>query len=1517
MKIKLTLLRSDASTDDIVVSLDATATVGDIAAAIARSDPRSGLDRATLDSTRFSVQLYRPGLAQPDVLAASQPVDEAGLGSGMTVALVPAPEGARGGGTGRIELVATGGPDDGAVFSIGSDGGLIGRGSECIVQLTDTSASKKHARIDLVDGAVQLVDLNSANGLVVDGGVVPRITLQLGESVLIGETELTVSQVTEPRGVDGPTSRAGATVEFTRSPRVEARFPGEELPSPEPPAEQDPVPFPWLIMIAPMIMGGVLFAITGSILSIAFVALSPILMVSNWASGRATRKRRLKIAIERFDAQLEDLTARLTEGQVREGHARRREAPALAEVLAEAQGQGSLLWARRPEHWSFLNLRLGSATLRSRLTVGEISGREKALPEYVNRILATIDAHWWVPNVPVIENLFDSGALGVAGQRADVADTARGYLAQLLSTHAPTEVSVAAIVGPDWVPELSWLRWMPHTSSPQSPLGEAIHLADSATSGAALLSAIEALVASRAPVEKQNPIARGDFDDSDTRIVRAANVGRSENGPMPPDAETPALVLIISDDAPVDRGRLIQLAESAAEAGIYPVWLADAVGKLPAVCRTFVDLGAHPAARVGLVRAGQTIEGLVVDRLDVAGAEVFARSIAPVVDAAAVETDASDLPRSVSMLSLLGPELAESSEAILDRWRQNDSILDRTKTPSGRHKPGKLRALVGQAGADAMHLDLRLQGPHALVGGTTGSGKSEFLQSWVLGMAAEYSPDRVTFLFVDYKGGSAFADCVNLPHCVGLVTDLSQHLVRRALTSLRAELTHREHLFNRKKAKDILDLEKRKDPETPPALVIVIDEFAALVNDVPDFVDGVVDVAQRGRSLGIHLIMATQRPAGVIKDNLRANTNLRIALRMADEMDSSDVLGTPMAAMFDPSIPGRAAVKSGHGRVAPFQSGYAGGWTNDEPVAAQVGIEELRYGTPVRWFDPAEEEAASRVEEDPGPTDQARLVSTVIKAHATARIPDPRRPWMPELAKVFDLAELRQRTDAELAIGVADVPEQQRQSAVYFHPDDDGHLLVYGTGGAGKSVLLRTIGVAAGITPKGGPTEVYGLDFGSGALKMLEELPHVGSVISGDDSERIGRLLRYLRSELERRSLAYSAVDAGSIAEYRRIAKRPDERRIIVLVDNFPAFRTEYEVGSARAPLYAAFQQLLSDGRMMGIHFVLTADRSASVPSSVGSYVPRRVILRLADENAYAMFGAPNDILGPESPPGRAIIDGVEVQVAVLGGSPSVVDQARAVRELAQSMERSGVAGVPAIASLSSEIDPRNLPVSVDGQPVLGISDETLGPVGFDPTGTFVISGPPGSGRTSTLQWVVRATLAVEPDARLVFFGTKRSGLAEAVPWSDAATTLDDVVELAKTLKDVVVDETSTSKVVIAIESISDYLSTPADSVLVELIKAVKRTDHLVIAESETSTWGSSWPLLGELKAGRRGIVLQPESIDGDSILRTSIPRSTRSDFPLGRGFSIVGGRATLVQVPNVDLGMGESSPSTHKDGSP
>ena len=358
------------------------------------------------------------------------------------------------------------------------------------------------------------------------------------------------------------------------------------------------------------------------------------------------------------------------------------------------------------------------------------------------------------------------------------------------------------------------------------------------------------------------------------------------------------------------------------------------------------------------------------------------------------------------------------------------------------------------------------------------------------------------------------------------------------MKSLNAEVRHREELLRGKKAKDLIELERRGDVEAPPSLVIVVDEFAALVNEVPEFVDGVVNVAQRGRSLGLHLVLATQRPAGVIKDNLRANTNLRVALRVADEDDSVDVVGTAQAAFFDPSIPGRALAKVGPGRVTPFQSGYVGGWTTDEPARPIITIESLGFGSRALWEEPGDLDF--KHDRPDGPNDLHRLVANVRAAHKAAGLPNPRRPWLPSLAPAYDLAKAPQsRTDSELIFGILDDPDNQRQVAVSFVPDRDGNMAVYGTGGSGKSTFLRSLGIVAALSSKGGPCEVYGIDFGARGLQMLEALPHVGAIISGDDDERIIRLLRKLRELIDARAHKYASARAGSIVEYRRLASFP------------------------------------------------------------------------------------------------------------------------------------------------------------------------------------------------------------------------------------------------------------------------------------------------------------------------------------------------------------------------------------------
>lgn len=1004
MKLKFTLHRPQSEQVDLVVTADATATVGAIAEKLARHDPslvadqQGGLTLAVAPPATST--LTRRG-ATFDNLDPKALIADAPFGSGFAVKVAArpprsatlAPEEVA-----ALLLIHTG-PEAGRRVALPEGSTVLGRTGPADVLIADPMISRQHARIEIGHG-IEVIDLNSANGIRVDGGEVQRLKVLPGQILSLGGTDISLLET--PRPATNRVTERGGTLVFNRSPRVEDRYPGQNLKHPAVPTEADPPIFPWPMIVAPILLGLSMFAMTQRPTALLMVVLSPMMMLGNMVGQRTRQGRKARLEIERFEEQIEKLEDTLASEQVVERQMRRAESPSTSRIYSEAMRLGPLLWTRRPEHWNFLALRLGVGTARSRTRVEQIED-QRGIVRYARMVDALAEKFTDIRDVPVIELLPYAGAVGIVGTMDDAADIVRGIAVQIFGLHAPGEVVAAAVCDPRWTQELDWLKWLPHTTSPRSPFRE-MALADSQSAGAALLSGLEEICLK---ARSQTASRRGPLSDDKTSMRLGENVGR-DSGPTVHDL---SLVLFTTHDAPVDRARLSQIMETGPESGVYTVFAAPTVESLPAACRTFIDArDGLSKVKIGSVRAGRRFADIAVEGVSRQHAEAFARQLSPVVDASTVAEDSSDLPSSVALLQLVGGGFAADPDFVVERWRQNGSIADRTGAPQRRlRRAGGLRCYVGQGGSDAMSLDLRSQGPHALVGGTTGSGKSEFLQAWVLAMACEYSPDRLTFLFVDYKGGAAFADCVDLPHCVGLVTDLSTHLVRRALTSLRAELRHREHILNRKKAKDLLELEKRQDPETPPALVLVIDEFAALATEVPEFVDGVVDIAQRGRSLGIHLIMATQRPAGVIKDNLRANTNLRVALRMADEHDSADVVGDKVAASFPQSLPGRAIAKIGPGRLIPFQSGYAGGWTAGTPEEPEVSVAELRFGAPVVWED---EPDTVHDDESLGPNDQRLIVDNLRTAATSADLPAPRRPWLDELPTVIDLATIPLRATA-------------------------------------------------------------------------------------------------------------------------------------------------------------------------------------------------------------------------------------------------------------------------------------------------------------------------------------------------------------------------------------------------------------------------------------------------------------------------------------------------------------------------
>ena len=1488
MKLKLSLRRGVGSTVDVLVTADATATVQDVARALADGDALAA--PGGVNASEAPTLLVAPPAGQPVHLNPAMPIADAPIGSGFDASVVPAlATGVDAAATAAVMRIHNG-PDAGRTIPLPAGSSVIGRVAPAQVLLDDPQASKRHARVD-VDQGIDLIDLNSANGLIVDGGLVQRVRVLPGQRITIGATEVSFALAPRAQTDDSLVLERGGALMFNRSPRVEDRYTGREFRHPIIPNEADPRIFPWPMIMAPVLLGLAMFAMTQRPTSLLIVVMAPLMMLGNFIGQRTQQGKKLELEIETFETQIDELEDTLENEERLERERRRAEAPATATIYENAMSLGPLLWTRRPEHWNFLGLRLGVGTADSRNTVQEPND-QRGIAQYAQQVRGLRDRFAQIDDVPAIELLPSAGAIGIAGPRELAADVVRGLGVQLFGLHAPNEVVTAAIIDPAWTGDMEWMKWLPHTTSPRSPFAE-MALADSQSAGTALLNGLEEAILQRL---SGSATRRGPVSENETSMALGKAVGEGRDAA---DIGDVSLVLFVTHDAPIDRPRLTQVIERGPDAGVYTIFVAPTVESLPAACRTFIDVsGGLDDAMVGWVRAGHRTRTVQVEGVSRDYAEIFAKRLAPVVDSSSVAADSSDLPANVSMLRLIGTDMAAEPQAAIERWRQNNSIIDRTRGPRPRLKrAGTLKAYIGQGSPDAMSLDLRTQGPHALVGGTTGSGKSEFLQAWVLGMAAEYSPDRVTFLYVDYKGGSAFADCVDLPHTVGLVTDLSPHLVRRALTSLRAELHHREHLFNRKKAKDLLELEKRQDPDTPPALILVIDEFAALATEVPEFVDGVVDIAQRGRSLGIHLIMATQRPAGVIKDNLRANTNLRVALRMADAADSNDVVGDVVASTFDPSLPGRGIAKTGPGRLVPFQSGYAGGWTTDEPDRAQVRVAELRFGSVTLWEADGEGESDTH-DEDLGPNDQKRLVANLVVAASDAGIPAPRRPWLDDLATTIDLRDLPMSGDDRIPLGLADIPQRQLQEAVFFSPDTDGHLLVYGTSGAGKSATLRTIGIAAGARPQSGRVAVYGIDFGTGALRSLETMPQVGSVVSGDDVERVQRLLRTIRQMLDDRGKRFSEVNAASLSEYRTITGDVTEPRVILLLDGFGVFKQDWETTSARAAYYAIFMRILGEGRPLGIHVVATADRYGAVPTAVSANVTKRVVLRMSDEGAYSILGVPKDVLNERSVPGRAIVDGLETQIAVIGGTTNVAEQNAAGEQFAAALREAGAIEARNIGSLPTELDAAALPASIDGFPVLGIGDDTLGPKGFEPVGTFVVAGPPQSGKTTAVRGIVRALQRFDPKVELFHFGGRRAVLREEAAWRRSAIGIEDARTLAKELKDIVADETVGSRIVIVVENLTEFGDTDAERPLKELFQAVNRSDHFLVADGDVTQLSGGYGLVGELKAGRHGIALRPESYDGESLFKVPFPKVQRHEFPAGRGLFVENGRFVTVQLP-------------------
>ena len=582
-----------------------------------------------------------------------------------------------------------------------------------------------------------------------------------------------------------------------------------------------------------------------------------------------------------------------------------------------------------------------------------------------------------------------------------------------------------------------------------------------------------------------------------------------------------------------------------------------------------------------------------------------------------------------------------------------------------------------------------------------------------------------------------------------MVTDLDEHLGERALRSLEAELRYRERVLREHRASDIIEHDRLVAEDRAaalPRLLVIIDEFATLAAELPDFVPSLVGIAQRGRSLGVHMILATQRPAGAVNENIRANTNLRICLRVQTPQDSSDVIDSPAAAKIPRSQPGRAQIRLGPSELVPVQTALVTGASAAGPAHAVTLASFAPGAAEGDAAGPLPGSAGNSVDEagagmsEAGMSDLQRLVAA---AGAAAQGSTPaRRPWLEPLADDVGLQDLLALGPArplagELAttivpFAIADDPEAQAQYPVGWNLSA-GNLLLYGIGGSGTTTALTTIALSLAQISQPGRVHLYVMDFGAGELAALAGLPGVGAVIGAAEHERQSRLLKRLRGEL--------AVRRGLDP-----AGRASAPRIVLMLDGYAGFASEH-ADLAGDALREALARVWADGPELGIHVVIAADRLGAVPTALAALSQQRLALQLPDLADYAQFGLSRRAI-PRFSPGRAVI----------GGSGQVVQIARADVAHAVTIAASEVAG-PEVSGGPPPVEvlPESVPVGrllSDGrasrEPLfipLGIGDETLEPVGFElyESDHAIIGGPPRAGRSTALLVVAEVISRMYP----------------------------------------------------------------------------------------------------------------------------------------------------------------------------
>ncbi|ROO90105.1 S-DNA-T family DNA segregation ATPase FtsK/SpoIIIE [Actinocorallia herbida] len=1440
--MRISLTALDATgSRDVLVSGDPDMPVSAVARAL------SGLERGEALAPNV-VQLQQPFYADGRMLDPSAPAArELPDGSLVTLDGRMVPATMRSEPSGMVEVRVVGGRDAGGVHRLGPGNAQVHPGVFLTVRR---------------DGVRVRAEVPATlDGEPLEGAAGDEREWPEGGMLAVGPTVLALARSAAP---DTHLEALPQGLAFNRPPRIEPARERLRLKAPHLPEKQGRERL--------RLFGALLFSVFGLVMAYvlgqwywALFALAwPLMLVGEWIGDRLYGRKSYKKAYKEYQVKSAFFARDLEKLRRSDERDRRASSPDPAEVLLTATGPRRRLWERRLTDPDALHLRVGLADLPARV---DLRGNEDDVREALDR--AGLTGLPLARHVPVTLPFPDYGVVGITGPREHSRGLARWLVAQAAALHTPRDLAIVVLSadglaaggtgGAHW----NWTRWLPHCAPRDGEECLAL-IGDDPVSVAARVTELAVKITER-------------------RRAKQPAFGTAPEGPPAP------AVLLVLDGARALRRvpGMPQVLAHGAEAGIYALCLDDEDRLLPEECTV---AAAWDGDHVRLRGRGLEDTGPVLaDRVPLGWAERFARSLAPVKDVSR-EDSAEAVPASVKLLDLLG--MPDPSPArILDSWAR-------------REGPGT-RVPIGVTGGGPFEIDLAADGPHGLIAGTTGAGKSELLQTLIAALAVRNRPDEMTFVLIDYKGGAAFKDCAALPHTVGMVTDLDGRLTARALDSLAAELRRREHVLARAGAKDIEDFHAAGGLGLA-RLVLVIDEFAAMAAELPGFVDGLVDIGRRGRSLGVHLILATQRPAGVVTADIRANTNLRVALRVTDAEDSTDVIDLPDAARIAKATPGRCFVRTGAASPWAVQSARIGGrrGATARPTEAKA-LAWAQLGHPLP--EPAEDQ-------DGQATDLSVLVAAIAEAAKRAGIARQPSPWLTPLPEAVVLSPRSAPGGSVAAVpplefGVSDLPARQTREPLALDLEADGHLYLAGAAQSGRTTALRSLAgaLAASATPY--DVHLYAIDCGGNGLAPLVALPHCGAVVTRDSYDRVERLLNALTAEVSRRQGLLSAAGFATLAEQRATVSAGDRLPWMVLLldrwEGYTAAFEHYDYGR----LVNALLRLLQEGAAVGLRAVVAGDRSGLL-GQAATVFDRRLVLRMGDPADYGYAGVPENQVPAHMPPGRALraVPGgpiIEAQIGLLGQDPSGTAQVAALQEAAEAARaRYGrvVPGPLRVDELPARITAEEaLALDPAGPPtgplwcLVGAGGDTLGPLGVDlleEGPSFVVAGPTRSGRSSALETIGRTLLA--RGVPLLVLTPRRSPLRALKDVPGVLGVLDATADRAE-LDELVAPEHRFALLVDDAELIDD---TDLGDAVQAVLRAARDGEHAVVIAGNTEDLSRGYRgFLSDARKNRTGLLLGISSPDDGELFGLRLPRNAAYTGPVGRGLLIRAGTPVPVQA--------------------